>query len=180
MVNDNYLVFGTGYDSPFWVESNDKGSVVFLEDHADWIEFQPENVKKVTTVVKYTSSMSTALEDIDNTAMLEEFYTTQVPKSVKETVWKTILVDAPEGMPDAPEDMHLPGRGQSIYAAKKLAGPQTTIFVDDCNRDVEMAYLKALLLVDGRALTVHSSGHSGPGTGGENGKTCEISPVPGS
>jgi hypothetical protein len=177
MAGGNFLVFGLGYDSPFWMASNSfyGGHTTFLEDHADWVVFQPPYVINATTVVKYSSSMATALHDINDTSMLDEFYSTQVPSSVKNRNWDVILVDGPEGW-DITKNQ--PGRGQSIYAASKLASAKTTIFVDDCNRDVEMAYLQRWLLVDGRTLKRHTSGHAGPGTNQQWGSTCEITHVP--
>mmetsp|Transcript_77807 Transcript_77807/g.251829 ORF Transcript_77807/g.251829 Transcript_77807/m.251829 type:complete len:245 (+) Transcript_77807:2-736(+) len=163
----NFLIFGTGYDSPFWLDSNPHGHTRFLEKHQDWVHFQPESVQNATSVVTYTSKMYEAGTRIGDEPMLREFLDTQVPADVKAAHWDVILVDSPEGYD--PRDVLQPGRGQSIYAARELAGPNTTIFLDDCHRSIENEYMRHWLLRDGRKLTSMSNGHSG-------GTICRISP----
>eukprot|EP00928_Gymnodinium_smaydae_P096663 TRINITY_DN8586_c0_g2_i1.p1 TRINITY_DN8586_c0_g2~~TRINITY_DN8586_c0_g2_i1.p1 ORF type:complete len:228 (-),score=37.55 TRINITY_DN8586_c0_g2_i1:37-720(-) len=164
--NANFLVFGTGYDSPFWLDSNPHGATHFLEHHKEWIGFQPARVKDLTLPVHYTSKFSEAKDHINDAKMLSEFYETQVPEDLKRTHWDQILVDSPEGYGSSN-----PGRGQSIYAAKLMAQDSTVIFVDDCERSAEMLYIKKWLLQDEttgkrRQLTQYSNGHGG--------STCRI------
>lgn len=157
--NANFLVFGTGFDSEFWVKSNPGGNTRFLESHESWVSFQPEEVKDVVTVVNYTTRFEEAMTQISDEHILKEFYDKQVPGDVKSTHWNQILVDGPEGFRGGP------GRGQSIYAAMKLAGPDTVIYVDDCGRQVEQGYIKKYLQ-DGREMEDFSNGHAG--------RTCKL------
>jgi hypothetical protein len=158
----SFLVFGTGYDSPFWVDSNPEGEVHFLEDHDEWIAFQPENVQRIVTTVKYTSSMKTALDQIKDEDMLREFHDTQLPSTISSHKWDVILVDAPVGYVDASGVPTGPGRGQSIYAAHLLAKPTSYVYVDDCNRAVEDAYVQEYFVERGWTKVVHeSNGHGG-------------------
>lgn len=158
-----FLVFGTGFDSPFWMASNSLGVTVFLENNLAWIDTQPQQVKNAVREVNYTCVRHEAIAKINDEAMLSEFFDQQLPDDVKSTAWDQILVDSPEGHAD-----DNPGRGQSIYAAFKLAKPSTTIFVDDCGREVEEKYISEYLVRNGRVMTQIDNGHSG--------KTCLISP----
>jgi hypothetical protein len=163
----NFLVFGTGYDSPFWIASNPGGHTVFLENHKEWAERQPAFVRERTSIVNYTSFLDEALQRIEDTAMLREFYEKQVPSTVKhETHWDIILVDSPIGNHVGRKQ---PGRGQSIYAASLLSNENTTVFVDDCERAVEAAYSQRWLVQNGRKFEKTSNGHGGT--------TCRISPA---
>jgi len=163
----NFLIFGLGYDAPFWVASNAAGQTVFLENHKEWVERQSASVLKRTSIVNYTSSLDEALQRIEDTAMLREFYEKQVPSAVKhETHWDIILVDSPIGNHVGRKQ---PGRGQSIYAASLLSNANTTVFVDDCERAVEAKYSERWLVQDGRKLKKTSNGHGGT--------TCRISPA---
>lgn len=191
----NFLVFGTGFDSPFWHQSNPGGRTRFLEHHEEWISSQPPDIQASTMLVNYTSSMDKAEADLHdhNKTKLREFYDAQIPTDMKSLQWDQILVDSPEGVKKwsqtgkflnsdwlsvIPEGAKMPmkrvfpfmhGRGQSIYAALLLRGPNTTVFVDDCDRELEMKYVSALLVDDKHQLTMHFNGHGG--------KTCQVSPI---
>merc|ERR1719281_1599923 len=93
----NFLVFGTGFDSPFWKASNTEGKTLFVEHHASWIGFQPSEVQKATHTVQYTSHIQRTMENISDTPILQEFYDKQLPDEIKQTQWDVILVDSPEG-----------------------------------------------------------------------------------
>jgi len=177
--DSNFLIFGTGYDSPFWVDSNPVAKTRFLEHHSEWIQFQPQKVKDLVSVVSYTSTMRDSLIKISDKSYLNDFYENQVPQDVKETHWKQILVDSPEGYDTGTvNDQGYPGRGQSIYAAMKLASSDTVIYVDDCEREVEMAYIKKYLQ-RGRTLTKIDNGHNVIPTAfkkANHGMTCKLEP----
>lgn len=163
----NFLIFGLGYDAPFWLASNAGGQTVFLENHREWVERQSASVRERTAIVNYTSIIDEALQRIEDTAMLREFYEKQVPSKVKRvTHWDIILVDSPIGNHVG---RNQPGRGQSIYAASLLSNANTTFFVDDCERAVEATYSERWLVQNGRTLEKTSNGHGGT--------TCRISPA---
>jgi hypothetical protein len=62
-----------------------------------------------------------------------------LPNKITKTAWDVILVDAPQGSKDS-----APGRMQSIFTAWKLADKSTTVFIHDCNREVEKLYTNEL------------------------------------
>mmetsp|Transcript_98230 Transcript_98230/g.305854 ORF Transcript_98230/g.305854 Transcript_98230/m.305854 type:complete len:205 (-) Transcript_98230:93-707(-) len=158
----NFLVFGTGLDSPLWKRANQNGRTYFLENHREWVEGQPGDVQAATVLVSYSSRVDTATRDMHDEALLGQFLET-LPAEVRRVEWDQILVDGPEGWRRGN-----PGRGQSIYAASRLAGPKTVVFIDDCNRRLEREYTNFWLLRRGRRLTMYDNGHSG--------KTCRIGP----
>merc|ERR1712232_523762 len=127
----------------------------------EWIDYQPDRVQNATRVVSYSSSMDTALQQLDDENMLAEFYLTQLPEEVKGQKWDTILVDGPQGWGDGP------GRGQSIYAALLLAKQTGFVYVDDCERPVEAAYVQRWFVEKGWKKEVHD-------TNGHGGTTCVL------
>ena len=123
-------------DSHFWLAANGADHTFLLERHLKWIELQPQEVQRVTSLVSYTTLLSAALQDLNNEELLSKLHTSQVPYELKRTDWHSILVDSPEGYcSKAPGLPGNPGRDQSIYVAMKP---------DDCNRRVEMAYFAAV------------------------------------
>mmetsp|Transcript_102749 Transcript_102749/g.299714 ORF Transcript_102749/g.299714 Transcript_102749/m.299714 type:complete len:202 (-) Transcript_102749:20-625(-) len=158
----NFLVFGTGYDSPTWMKANEHGRTYFIEDSRGWVDQQPRSVRAATAMVSYTSQVRSAEADLHDEAALARLLG-RMPSKLRALAWDQILVDGPEGWnPSAP------GRGQSIYAASQLAGPKTVIFLDDCQRSVEAMYMNFWLLRRGRKLTTYDNGHGG--------QTCRIGP----
>mmetsp|Transcript_66910 Transcript_66910/g.207673 ORF Transcript_66910/g.207673 Transcript_66910/m.207673 type:complete len:237 (+) Transcript_66910:75-785(+) len=162
--NASFLVFGTGFDSDFWLQVNKNGRTVFLENNKQWVPENATAVKNRTFLVKYTSNMQDALRQINNVSMLLDFFM-KLPKSVKSVKWDVILVDGPVGslhMKDTDgKPKKMPGRGQSIYAAHLLAGENATIFVDDCQREVEAAYVKRWLVgKSGQNISTFADGHN--------------------
>jgi len=120
------LVFGAGNDSVFWVLVNRDHPTVFLESDAYWIKRIGRKTKFLDIFpVSYTTRLSEIREpELQNCAppLLE------LPQTVRERKWATILVDAPQGWGDGP------GRLQSIYEASLLVAERGRIFVHDCDR----------------------------------------------
>lgn len=134
--NKNFLVFGTGHDSPFWRECNYNGNTVFLEHDLAWILPTSKDVYNIN----YTCSITDYLQ------LLTEFRSNNfenleisLPDIVLKTNWDCILVDGPPGNK---KKSH--GRMQSIYTAYKLANKNTHIFVHDCDREVEDTFTKEM------------------------------------
>ena len=135
----NFLVFGTGNDTPLWRTANENGFNVFLEDQSQWINKTDTDVFEV----KYSTYRS------EHKRLLEEYKKEKfknlkmsLPKIVMETNWDCIFVDAPVGKNDLS-----PGRMQSIFMAKILSNKNTDIFVHDCDRTVEDTYTKEMFKV---------------------------------
>lgn len=134
--NANFLVFGTGNDSDYWRECNNKGYTIFLENKKEWIDSTKDDIIHV----EYTCKLS------EYKKLLEEYKNKQynnliinIPNELYKIEWDSILVDSPEGWGDI-----CPGRMQSIFMASKLAKEKTNIFIHDCNRKVENIYSKEM------------------------------------
>ncbi|MEB3883626.1 TIGR01627 domain-containing protein [Lyngbya sp. CCY1209] len=134
----NFLIFGVGKDSPFWIEVNENGKTVFLEDNQDWLnqvrascsEIDAHSVRYNTTRRRWLDLLAQHAQGIDCLLM-------ELPDRIWETRWDFIFVDAPAGYAE-----DVPGRMQSIYTASLLAlnSGHTDVFVHDCDRLVETIY----------------------------------------
>ncbi|WP_413164410.1 TIGR01627 domain-containing protein [Capilliphycus salinus ALCB114379] len=133
----NFLVFGVGKDSNFWLNINSGGKTVFLEDNQDWFgEITREIANIEAYLVKYNTTVQQGLnllvqysQGIDNLSM-------ELPNFIDKIKWDIIFVDAPGGYAE-----HSPGRMKSIYMASQLATMgETDVFVHDCNRVIESLY----------------------------------------
>jgi len=149
----NMLVFGLGYDSPFWSRVNGRGRTVFLEDSEPWYEricsIHPELEAHKVTYPGNITQWEDLLDKPERLAM-------DLPEEVSGTDWDVILVDGPQGNTISPE---IPGRMSSIYEASRLIGKNGWVFVHDAERVVETSYSRHYLgsenfveRVRGRAL----------------------------
>lgn len=134
--NKNFLVFGTGHDTPLWRYANRNGTTIFLENVEKWMNPADTDVIKVN----YTTKLSQYLD------LLEEYKQGNVsnlkmdlPDIVTNTKWDCIFVDSPVGT--KPKK---PGRMQSIYTASVLASKNTNVFVHDTDRLCEDIYSKEM------------------------------------
>lgn len=130
--NSNFLIFGTGNDTPLWKEANKGGTTLFLENDTRWVDSSDKDVH----IVNYTCTRPQAqyllqeYEEGRDDGLLMEY-----PPQLDDVVWDFILVDSPW------DGSH--GRMQSIYLASKLAKKgHTEIFLHDCDRWVEDVYGK--------------------------------------
>lgn len=153
----NVLVFGLGNDSPLWhksvanLEGRD-GRVVFLEDDFVDKEAGVQRFDAITAKysyleaykVHYSASINGDFEKymaMDDGALAAELdITSQLPADLLDVIWDTIIVDTPLGCCMGP------GRYQSLYTSKVLAGRQaqkghsTHIFVEDYERKEEREF----------------------------------------
>ena len=143
--NKNFLVFGTGHDTPLWRYANRNGKTVFLENNPKWVDQGDTDV----IMVSYSTRRSQYLE------LLEEYkqgkfnnLKMDLPTEITNTKWDCIFVDAPVGTKDKK-----PGRMQSIFMASILAKADTDVFVHDCDRQVEDVYSKEMFSVTIKDLT---------------------------
>lgn len=141
----NFLVFGTGHDTPLWKYSNYNGKTIFLENKFEWIDSSDTTVLTVnyTTRLYMYQKLLKEYDDgyFNNLDM-------QLPQNVLETEWDCIFVDSPVGTKN-----NKPGRMQSIFMAAKIANNSTEVFIHDCDRIVENQYSKAMFKKEIKFLT---------------------------
>lgn len=132
--NCNLLVFGLGYDSPFWSRMNRNGSTVFLEDYKPWFQKISGKYPELQAyLVSYPCNMTQWEEVLDKPQRLE----VALHEKVAADKFDVILVDGPRGHRFT-EDQ--PGRMSSIYMASKMVRPGGYVFVHDAEREVEGTY----------------------------------------
>lgn len=131
----NFLVFGTGRDTPYWRLCNKGGTTLFLENDPRWVIDAPDVYQIHYTTKRH--EYKTLLDKFNqgDTSKLE----LQLPLVVTTKKWDVIFVDSPMGYNDSN-----PGRMQSIYTAYKLSHFDTVVFVHDCHRPVEELYVSTL------------------------------------
>jgi len=159
----NMLVFSLGHDSPFWMAINGNGTTRFIENSRDWMLLQPPAVQASTVLVQYSILMPQADALVCDPAQLLRWLDAQLPSDVRKACWDIILVDGPMGMEGGFDQKFgwLPGRMQSIYAARTLAHPNTVVYTDDCERRVESMYTLRCLERSGSHLQIFDNGHGG-------------------
>lgn len=138
----NLLVFGVGRDSSLWMDVNDGGRTVFVEDVREWAEYAREHVEGISVVdVRYWTLrvMWHLLRFIPSL-----LYMRSLPADVLDAQWDVILVDAPRGT-----RWYRRGRMMSIYTASVLAKrSRGVVFVHDCHRFTEAECSDAFLGAD--------------------------------
>jgi glucuronoxylan 4-O-methyltransferase len=141
----NFLVFGTGHDTPMWRYANRNGKTLFLENNKRWINPSDTDVITVTYTTKraYHKELLEEWrnEKFDNLKM-------DLPDEVTQTKWDCIFVDAPLGTTDKK-----PGRMQSIFTAWSFSTDVTDVFVHDVDRVVEDVYSKTMFSNNIKELT---------------------------
>lgn len=134
----NFLVFGVGNDSSYWININKGGRTVFIEDSPDWLEkIKTQDPRIEAYLVNYNSNILEWEKLLNRPDLLAM----DLPNKVTNTKWDVILVDAPEGWHD-----NCPGRMKSIYLSSKLIKIGGHVFVHDCHRKVERVCCDKYLL----------------------------------
>ncbi|MDM3861004.1 MAG: hypothetical protein PT118_14420 [Aphanizomenon gracile PMC644.10] len=129
----NFLVFGLGNDSVFWHRLNSGGKTVFLEESEWWLrKVQEQNSALLAYLVEYNTNRTQWRDLLYSPNKLEMQH---ILPQVKQESWDVILVDAPTGSSD-----DCPGRMKSIYLAFQLVTSGSSIFIHDCDREIEQAY----------------------------------------
>jgi glucuronoxylan 4-O-methyltransferase len=129
----NFLVFGLGNDSIFWHRLNSGGKTVFLEESEWWLrEVQEQHSALLAYIVNYDTNRTQWRDLLYSPNKLE---IQNLPPEIKQENWDVILVDAPTGSSDT-----CPGRMKSIFLAYQLVAPGSSIFVHDCDREIEQTY----------------------------------------
>eukprot|EP00747_Dinoflagellata_sp_TGD_P039936 gnl/TRDRNA2_/TRDRNA2_140559_c0_seq5.p1 gnl/TRDRNA2_/TRDRNA2_140559_c0~~gnl/TRDRNA2_/TRDRNA2_140559_c0_seq5.p1 ORF type:complete len:254 (-),score=5.67 gnl/TRDRNA2_/TRDRNA2_140559_c0_seq5:477-1238(-) len=162
------LIFGTGHDSPMWVE-NTNGELVFLEHHSEWVGFQPKSVQDRTHIVHYTTVLESWWWPWKKMPSASHFarFINSLPHEVRSRQWDVILVDSPEGYGGG-----TPGRSSSIFAARALLRSGGIVFVDDYQREGEQRFV-AELFPDFH-YQVFDNGHKHGQADRHNGRTIAI------
>ena len=126
----NFLVWGTGKDTPFWERIN-LGRNTYLEYKQEWIKFGNEHSSDVQQVSYRTEARKyKTYKASDNSLGMV------LSRDVRKESWDVILVDSPNGL--VTKRKLNPGRMQPIYMCSKLANNRTHICIHDCNREVEV------------------------------------------
>lgn len=126
------LVFGLGNDSQFWVQINEGGKTIFIEDQEHWYQVITQRDPRVNAyLVNFQTKRSQWRDLLDKPELLKM----TLPQEIVLTCWDIILVDGPNGFDD-----ENPGRMKSIYLASRLPSKTAEIFVHDCDRPLEQAY----------------------------------------
>lgn len=127
----NVLVFGVGRDSTLWLDANDGGTTVFLEDVAEWADFARKEVPGIEVHDVRYGTLRVFWHLLKH--FEERLWMDDLPSSVDETAWDVIVVDAPRGT-----RWYRPGRMKSIYSASVLGRRSGgDVFVHDTHRRVE-------------------------------------------
>lgn len=126
------LVFGVGRDSELWLDANEGGTTVFLENARKWADFARQSIPGIVIhTVRYPTLriLWPLLRRVESLLLMRD-----LPESVSSEAWDVILVDAPRGT-----RWYRAGRMMSVYTASVLARRpgSTDVFVHDCHRKVE-------------------------------------------
>lgn len=126
------LVFGVGNDSEMWARINTAGRTVFLENNGEWLALAREKwpALEIHKLSYRGWTVATSLP-VDPARLAAA----KLPDVVAATPWDVIVVDSPKGSGPG-----RPGRAVSIYWASLAATPETDVFIDDANREVEATY----------------------------------------
>eukprot|EP00927_Polykrikos_kofoidii_P027330 TRINITY_DN24084_c1_g1_i1.p1 TRINITY_DN24084_c1_g1~~TRINITY_DN24084_c1_g1_i1.p1 ORF type:complete len:300 (+),score=41.48 TRINITY_DN24084_c1_g1_i1:170-1069(+) len=127
------LVFEPGTDVPLWSSWNCKGRNLFLE------------AKRVSKKRLKSPTSSSIADDATETELMRSFKN-RVPREAFAVTWDVIYVSS------IAESPHL-----NIFSASRLAGPDTVIFVDNCQKPTQQAFVKRWLRQEG--FSMFDNGH---------------------
>lgn len=122
------LVFEAGTDAPLWSAWNCRGRTLQLEAsevRRSALNFLPSSSR---------AGVDRPLSVVDNETELMRAFSDRVPREAFAVTWDEIFVSSLGTSP------HL-----NIFAASRLAGPDTSIFVDDCQKPGQAAYVRRWL-----------------------------------
>ena len=138
----NLLVFGLGRDSDLWLNANNGGKTIFLEDNEDWIKsvnVQFSNHGKSINIekIEYTDVGYDADRLLDEYNSGTNNLKLNLSEDVRNTNWDIIVVDAPAGY-----GKDMPCRMKSIYESYNLSdgNDNVDVFVHDAQRRIEKMY----------------------------------------
>jgi len=126
------LVFGLGLDSELWLDCNEGGTTVFVEDQTKWIKrFNKAHPEVRVVHAEPAGRQADWRQRLDFPAATNML---ALPDDIAKSRWDLILVDGPAGFSD-----RCPGRVGSICFAAHHAHrhPGTEVLVHDCDRELE-------------------------------------------
>eukprot|EP00929_Paragymnodinium_shiwhaense_P017334 TRINITY_DN126457_c0_g1_i1.p1 TRINITY_DN126457_c0_g1~~TRINITY_DN126457_c0_g1_i1.p1 ORF type:complete len:339 (+),score=91.52 TRINITY_DN126457_c0_g1_i1:64-1080(+) len=142
------LVFEAGEDAEYWLASNCAGSTLMLQADESGMERHPRTVQMHTRVM-HSDVLDATPEMIDDEARLTGLAMERLPKEVRSGSFDEILIESGGAS------------NLNIFAARKLAGPTTTIFVDDCNHAERSAFMRRWFAEDGIDVSIYGNGRGG-------------------
>lgn len=134
----NMLVYGCGYDTPFWAKMNRHGNTVFVEHNRKWAR-KARGLFPDLSIIHFAYEGVT-VEDSLTEAGMERAGAMPMPPFATAYPWDIIFIDGPPGHNEAS-----PGRLLPILWASRTQTARTHVFVDDYNRDLERIYCDRLL-----------------------------------
>lgn len=146
----NMLVFGVGRDSSLWIKLNGQGTTVFLEDNPIWFEHVTQEIPLINAhFITYNTQRNQWADLLKRN--IETELLLDLAQEIRDKKWDIIFIDGPEGWSD-----EKPGRMKSIYTAAKLANSfkDCTVFVHDCDRQIEAIYSQKYLNDESLVLTL--------------------------
>lgn len=133
----NLLIFGTGYDTPFWIENNLHGKTIIIEHNMEWANLYLNKYPDNIIHYPYDNVNVADTKNLTDLSILD-YYT--LPKEIQDIKWDIVIVDGPTGYDDS-----CPGRALPLYwSVKKLIHNKSIVVVDDTDRSLEDKYVKML------------------------------------
>jgi len=142
------LVFGLGNDSILWDALN-TGRTVFLEDCPNWYSGV---IQTYPAIEAYLINYGTERKEWAWFLKHEWALSLDLPPEIRNTSWDIIIVDGPQAY-----NSESPGRMRSIFASTTLYAPQADVFVDDCDREVESAFVERYIAREKGVVQANSS-----------------------
>lgn len=136
----NFLVFGVGRDSAMWLDLNQNGTTIFLEDNEEWLQKVRSEIPDIQAyLIHYGTTVEQWKELLSNED--RSVLNLELPPFVQDKKWDIIFVDGPNG------NIGKTGRMKSIYTASQFAHQykDVHVFVHDCHRMVEKVYSSTFL-----------------------------------
>lgn len=151
--NCNFLVFGAGYDTPYWFDliKNRGGRLVVLENNPIWIyKIRALCPGVIIIPVNYHTKRDSCASLLHRFDLLDIL----LPIDIIKTPWDVILIDGPAG-----NMSEFPGRASSIYMSSKLIKNNGDILVHDINRQEEYMYCSKYLGDENKIKTIGFLNH---------------------
>lgn len=142
------LVFEVGTDAEYWLASNCAGPTLFLQAGDETLAQHPRSVQMQTRYMQ-SDVVDATPEMLEDSHLLTTLAMNRIPKEVTRSAWDEILVESGGAS------------NLNIFAARRLAGPTTSVFVDDCQHTERSAFLRHWFAKDGVDVSIYDNGRGG-------------------